>query len=73
MAFHFSTKLPTLVRYRNRYRLWRPDFTLPYHNDLIVEYAGMPDRPDYMEGIRHKQIAYRDNHLPARASSIPKT
>jgi len=45
----FFYEQPTLVLDRGRHRLWRPDFTLPDYNGLVVEYAGMPDVPDYMD------------------------
>ena len=61
----FSYELPHLVYDRGYYRIWRPDFTLPTYKGLIVEYAGMPDIPDYMAGIRHKQRAYSANNKPA--------
>ena len=61
----FFYEQPTRIHDRGRYRIWRPDFTLPAHGGLIIEYAGMPDVPDYAAGIRHKQRAYRANHLPA--------
>ena len=54
-----------LVHDRGGYRLWHPDFTLPTYGGLIVEYAGMPDVPEYRDGIRHKQRAYRANEIPA--------
>jgi len=41
-------RYPTLVYDWGRYRTWHPDFTLPSYNGLIVEYAGMSDRPEYM-------------------------
>lgn len=56
---------PTLIYDRGRHRIWRPDFTLPTYNGLIVEYAGMMDVPDYAAGIRHKQQVYRTNEIPA--------
>ena len=34
---------------RGRHRIWRPDFTLPHHGSLVVEYAGMPDIPATQE------------------------
>jgi len=54
-----------MVYDRGRQRVWRPDFTLPAYNGLIVEYAGMMDVPDYADGIRHKQRAYSANKMPA--------
>lgn len=38
---------------------------MPTYNGLIIEYAGMPDLPDYAAGIRHKRRAYRANGIPA--------
>ena len=61
----FIYERPTPVYDRRRWRTWRPDFTLPSYAGLIVEYAGMPDKPDYMAGIRHKQSAYAANALAA--------
>lgn len=56
---------PTLIYDRGRDRIWRPDFTLPAHHELILEYAGMMDRPDYVAGIQHKLQAYQKNGLTA--------
>ena len=61
----FFYEQPTLIYDRGRHRIWRPDFTLPTYNGLIVEYAGMMDIPDYAAGIRHKQMAYEANGIPA--------
>jgi hypothetical protein len=61
----FFYEQPTLVSDRGRHRVWHPDFTLPAHGDLIVEYAGMMDVPSYAAGIRHKQRVYEANGLPA--------
>lgn len=48
-----------------RLRAWHPDFTLPKHGGLIVEFAGMPDRPDYRAGMEYKKRVYRENDIPA--------
>jgi hypothetical protein len=61
----FFYEHPLVVYDRGRYRVWHPDFTLPEHGRLIVEYAGMPDVPDYLAGIRHKQEAYAANGIAA--------
>ncbi len=61
----FLYEQPTLIHDRGRHRIWRPDFTLPDHRGLIIEYAGMMDIPDYAAGIRHKQRAYARNGIPA--------
>lgn len=61
----FFYEQPTLIYDRGRYRLWRPDFTLPQHNGLVVEYAGMMDVPDYARGIAHKQQAFAANSIVA--------
>ena len=54
-----------LVYDRGQHRIWHPDFTLPTYNGPIVEYAGMPDVPEYMAGIRHKKYVYAANQIPA--------
>jgi len=61
----FFYEHPLVVCDRGRYRVWHPDFTLPDHNRLIVEYAGMMDVPDYAAGIWHKQQAYAANRIAA--------
>ena len=61
----FFYEQPRLIWDRGKHRTWRPDFTLPAHNGLILEYAGMPEIDDYMTGIRHKQGAYQANGIPA--------
>ena len=54
-----------LVYDRGQHRIWHPDFTLPTYTGLIIEYAGMPDVPEYMTGIRHKKRVYAANEIPA--------
>ena len=61
----FFYEQPLLVLERGRHRVWHPDFTLPSYNGMVVEYAGMPDVPEYMAGIRHKKQVYETNDLPA--------
>ena len=61
----FFYEQPTLVYDRGRHRVWHPDFSLPTYNGLIIEYAGMPDVPDYAAGIRHKRRTYAANEMPA--------
>ena len=60
----FFYEQPLIIYDRGRNRTWHPDFTLPTYNSLIVEYAGMPDVPEYMAGIRHKKKVYRINAVP---------
>jgi len=61
----FYHEHPTLIYDRGRHRLWLPDFTLPTIDWLVIEYAGMPDVPEYMAGIRHKERVYRENWMRA--------
>jgi hypothetical protein len=61
----FVHELARVVQVRGRYRIWHPDFTLPTYGAAIIEYAGMPDRPDYMQGVRVKTRVYRENQIPA--------
>ena len=61
----FFYEKPLMIHDRDKSRLWHPDFTLPNYGDLIVEYAGMPEIPEYAEGLRHKMEAYSRNSVPA--------
>ena len=61
----FFYEQPTLVYDRGKHRIWRPDFTLPTYNGLIIEYAGMPDLSEYAAGIQHKKRVYQANEIPA--------
>jgi len=61
----FYHEQPTLIYDRGKHRIWHPDFTLPNHNRLIIEYAGMMDLPEYAAGVRHKQRAYASNGIEA--------
>ena len=61
----FFYEQATIVLDRGRHRIWRPDFTLPTYAGIIVEYAGMPDLPEYLAGIRHKESTYAANEMPA--------
>ncbi len=61
----FFYEHPLLVVSRGRYRIWHPDFTLPHHGGLVVEYAGMMDRPEYRDGIRYKHHVFDANGVPA--------
>ena len=38
---------------------------LPTYDYLVVEYAGMPDIPEYIQGIRHKKQVYAANDIAA--------
>ena len=61
----FFYEQPILVLDDGGYRFLNPDFTLPTYNSLVLEFAGMPDRPDYMRKLHYKQRAYHDNAIPA--------
>ena len=60
-----SKPAPLLIYDRGTSRIWHREFRLPTHGRLIVEYAGMPDVPDYMDGIRHKERVHRANRVKA--------
>lgn len=57
----FQYEHPTPIYDRGIRRIWHPDFTLPDRANLIVEYAGMPDRHDYRVGMDYKQMIYGAN------------
>lgn len=61
----FFYEMPLIVLDRGTHRRWHPDFTLPAYGGLIVEYAGMPDVPEYMQGIRYKRRVFEANGIQA--------
>ena len=61
----FTHEQPLVVYDRGRYRIWHPDFVLPSYDGAVIEYAGMPDRPAYLRGVRHKARVYAANGVPA--------
>ena len=61
----FFYEQPLMVYDWGTNRTWLPDFSLPHYHNLIIEYAGMPDQPDYRAGIRHKKQVYQANDIPA--------
>jgi hypothetical protein len=61
----FFYESPLTVHDGGRERTWHPDFTLFSYRGLVLEYAGMPDRADYMMGIRKKERVYAQNKVPA--------
>ena len=61
----FFYESPLTVDDRGRERTWHPDFTLFSYRGLVLEYAGMPDRADYMAGILKKEHVYAQNGVPA--------
>ena len=63
----FQYEAPLQLDDQQRNRTWHPDFTLPRDDyaPLILEYAGMPDKPDYMAGLRHKEKTYAENRFDA--------
>lgn len=65
LGIDFFYEQPLIVHDRGAHRIWHPDFTLPGYGGLVVEYAGMPGDPEYMQGVRHKQAAYERNEVPA--------
>ena len=61
----FFYEKPLVVYDRGTNRVWHPDFTLTDARKTVVEYAGMPDLPDYMAGVIHKKQAYAANGISA--------
>lgn len=61
----FFYESPLTILDRGHERTWHPDFTLFSYRGLVLEYAGMPDRADYMAGIRKKEQVYARNGVPA--------
>lgn len=61
----FFYRQPTLVYEGGRHRIWRPDFTLPGYNGLVVEYADSVDDPHQHACLQRRQEVYALNQIPA--------
>jgi len=61
----FFYEKPLVTVHESGRTTWYPDFTLPTYGNLIVEYAGMPDRPEYMARLQRKEAAYVASRVPA--------
>ena len=61
----FLYEAPLVVYDRGRYRVWHPDFTVPGNERIIVEYAGMPDVPEYRVSLAYKRNVYQANGVKA--------
>lgn len=57
----FLYEQPTPVCDEGRMRVLYPDFTLPARDNLLIEYAGMMDQPEYAFRTNHKQRVYAAN------------
>lgn len=65
-GFKFDYESPTLVYDMNcKLRVWYPDFKVGRNRNLIVEYAGMQNNPDYDKGVAKKKKLYKANGLDA--------
>ena len=61
----FYYRQPRLILTEGRYEMWHPAFTLPYHNSLVIEYAGPLDTPEQRAELVRRQQVYADNGIPA--------
>ena len=61
----FFYEKPLVTVHENGRKTWYPDFTLPTYGNLVVEYAGMPDRPEYMARLQRKEAAYAASRVPS--------
>ena len=57
----FLYEPPVPVYHNGRWRTWHPDFLLPEHGDLLIEYAGMISDPAYRRSAMAKRRAYGAN------------
>ena len=60
----FFYRQPTLVYDDGIHHVWHPDFTLPGHNGLAIEYAGAGD-PNQRAYVQRKRDVYAVNQIPA--------
>jgi hypothetical protein len=61
-GIQFIYEEPTLIKDKDKVKIWYPDFTLPQYH-IIIEYYGINGKPEYTDAVRHKQKAYEENQL----------
>lgn len=61
-GINFIYEEPTLIKDKDKIKIWYPDFTLPQYH-IIKEYYGINGKPEYTERTQHKQKAYEENQL----------
>lgn len=59
----FDYQFPRLVLNGGRHEQWRPAFTLPGHELLVIEYVGRPGGRD-LEQMVQRQRVYEHNAIP---------
>lgn len=60
----YKYEQPVAVVDRGKTKIWYPDFTLPEYG-IIIEYAGMNNKPSYDEMIERKKEIYKKNGIEA--------
>ena len=60
----FRHEYPMAVQDRGRLRLWYPDFVLP-EQGVVIEYNGLPEKPECRERQEHKRFVFAEMGLPA--------
>jgi hypothetical protein len=63
-SMSFRYEHPMAVMDRGRLRLWYPDFLLP-EQGVIIEYNGLPEKPECRERQEHKRLVFAEMGLPA--------
>lgn len=61
-GINFIYEKETIIRDKDKIKIWYPDFTLPQYH-IIIEYYGINGKPEYTERTQHKQQAYEENQL----------
>ncbi len=61
----FYYRQPRIVLTEKGYERWHPAFTLPYHNDMVIEYAGPMDDPLQRAQFMYREQVYRYNQILA--------
>jgi len=55
---------PLAVLDEGKTKIWYPDYQLCGYG-VLIEYCGLPERPDYAAGMARKSAVYRENGLTA--------
>jgi len=61
----FFYEQPVVVENNGDYEIWRPGFTLPEYQGMILDYAEASESPAERRMIHHRQDTYARNGIPA--------
>ncbi len=67
----FFYRQPTIIFVQGKNKIWRPTFTLPTYDSLVIDYIARPEGQDSQPPIQQTKQVYEQNQIPAILLSQP--